>query len=477
MKKILLACGVALVVAALLLVPHGGSDAAAPPSSGTATDSAAVDAPGTPSALLQPSTAAARSEPVPIPGPSAAAAPFDLAAVLAAIAAAEAQGDERALETLLAQVVGDRARLDSVLALLESDDDASPGVRRGGIVTVAVAFARWSRGNGPDGLDGIPFCADVLQSLPRQPRETRELLIAYLAGTDAGEFPAIPGTMLPVILSLCRQHPDDASSYAKLLDRLGQDPGTLANHRSELLALILDTGHDELVAPALRALLALDPGAGVVSARALLEDAPRGSELHTLLVKSIATAAPAAVAVEVLVAVTDGSEFSAFEELARRPEARDEIQRRYSALVAADLDARARRALVASMSREETGTLLGIAGTDPSLEVRRQAFLTATVSRDVGPEGARAVREAYARRGTHGGIDARCAVFSAANVLLKSAGPARAEAVGLLGDIARDTSLPAADRRLALAKLRPHVPRESIADLEDLDAPTPQAGK
>jgi len=396
--------------------------------------------------------------------------------VLIAIAGAEAAGDERRLETLLTSIVGDRARLGAVLKLLESvDGGVSPVVRRGGVVCITVAFARWSRGSGPGEPVTSSFCEEVLHSLPRQPAETRHLLIGFLVGSDLGEVPAIPGSLLPAILSLCRQHPEEAASYARLLERLGQDPLTLANHRAELVALILEGQDLPLVEPALRALLALDPASGVAGARALLAEAPAGSQLHALIVKSIAVAAPPSVAVEVLLSAADGSEFAAFEELGRRPEAREEVRNHYSALVAANLDVRARRVLVASMGREETGTLLGIAETDPNLEVRRQAFLTATVTRDVGPDGLQAVRAAYARGGTSGGIDARCATVSAANLLLRSTGATRDGAIGLLGEIARDRSLPAADRRLALTKLRPHVPRESLTDLESLDQPAPQS--
>ncbi|MCY2960682.1 MAG: hypothetical protein NTY35_11000 [Planctomycetota bacterium] len=479
MKHILL-CGVAALILGLLLLRMRGHVNSASSTSWSGSQAAARGEPETtgPDLLLDPATDISRSDVAAQPDLPADSADLDLAGLLAAIARAEAAGDERSLEGLLVRIVGDRSRLQDVLAFLESDEGQTSAVeRRGGVVAIAVAFARWSRGDGPEGLDGPGFCEAVLQSLPRQPRESRELLIGFLVGTDHGEVPAIPGRMLPAILSLCRQHPDEAASYARLLDRLGQDPRALADHRGELMSLILEGQDEPLVGPALRALLALDPSSGAATARSLLDGAPPGSALQKLLVKSIAVSAPAAIAVEVLVAASDGSDFAAYAELARRPEAREELRNRYNALVAANLDARARRNLVASMSREETGTLLGIGGTDPHLEVRRQAFLTASVSRDIGLEGLRSIRDAYARRAAQGGIDARCAVLSASNVALRSTGPARDEALGLLGDIARDASLSSFERQLALSKLRPHVPRESLADLEALEPGGSQAGK
>lgn len=472
MKKLLLGGVAAAIVGLLFLLARGAPTTTFDglPGRGDRTASGLAE-PGLPDPLLGPPAGDRRADAPSAGAPPAAGDDFDLEAVLVAVARAEAAGDERALEDLLVRVAGDRARLGAILDLLERDESATSAVaRRGGIVAIAVAFARWSRGAGPEGLDAQEFCESVLHGLPRQPAATRELLIAFLVGTDHGDVPAISGAMLPTILALCTHHPEDAELYARLLERLGQDPLTLANHRGELLALVMGAQDGPLVAPALRALLALDPESGAATARTLLDAAPAGSALRQRIVQSLAGAAPAPVAVEVVASAADGSDFAAFEELARRPEAREEVRSRYNALVAAGIDVRGRRNLVASMNREDTGTLLGIAGTDPSLEVRRQAFLTATVSRDVGVDGVRSLRDAYARRGTPGGIDARGAVMSASNALRRSNGAARDEALGLLGDIARDTSLLANDRRMALAKLRPHVPRESLADLESLDA-------
>ena len=116
---------------------------------------------------------------------------------------------------------------------------------------------------------------------------------------------------------------------------------------------------------------------------------------------------------------------------------------------------------------------------DPSPDVRQQAFLTATVTRDVGTEGVRALRDAYARRADpRNGLGARGAVFAAENILIRGAGPVREEALRFLGEIARDPSASLADRRTALGRLRPHVPPESIADLAGLDLESDvQAGK
>ncbi len=402
------------------------------------------------------------------PGP-VAADEIDLEALLAAIARAEARGSAAELEALLLQVIANQERLAEVSFLLTATaPEPSVVVRRGGTIAIAVAFARWSRGSGPAGFDAQAFCVGVIRGLPALPAEGRKLLVGFLAGTDAAGAAAIPGSMLPAILSLCREHPDDAATYALLLERLDEDPTALAAHRAELLQLLAGGTHSDLSGSIVRALVALDPIGGSLAARSALDGAERGSLTRQKIVTALAGAAPPAVAVDVIASSADGFEFDAFHALSRRDEAREEVRSRYSALVAANLDPAARRRLVASMSGGDGSELLGIGATDPHLDVRKQAFLTATGSADVGSEGVQAIRDAYDRRAAHGGIDTRCAVLSAANVVLQSRGPARAEALGLLTDIARDGRLSETERRLALDKLRPHLTLESLAELEPL---------
>jgi len=403
-----------------------------------------------------------------------------LIAMLEAVARAEARGHDREMEVLLTALIGRIDRLRGILDLLESGGIAENHLaRRGAVATLVSAAARWSRGGGPPGLDGPAFVVEMLQRLPRQSAEDRALLVAFLSGTELGSNAVIGANQLEVVLGLCRDFPEDAALYAQLLAGLPGDPAELEPHRATLLAALAGDGPPALTGVLLRALLALDPLVAADAAEELLRSRPDDAMLRTVVAEALASAASPERAVDALLKLKDTGQFGAFAALSDRPETREVVRDRYNALVAANLDGRGRRVLVATMRNEETPLLLGIGATDPSPEVRQQAFLTVTLTRDVGTEGVQALRDAYARRSDpRNGLGARGALIAVGNVLIHTAGPAREDALRFLGDIARDPSVRLDDRRMALQRMRAHVPADSIADLVHLDADDEaQAGK
>jgi hypothetical protein len=121
------------------------------------------------------------------------------------------------------------------------------------------------------------------------------------------------------------------------------------------------------------------------------------------------------------------------------------------------------------MRGEDPAILIGIAESDPSPDVRQQAFLTGTLRPGESADAANALSTAYERRADPAvGVPTRGIVLSADNLVLNSRGPARDAALALMERIARDTANDMSDRLLALRRLRPHVPPESIADLGGL---------
>lgn len=198
--------------------------------------------------------------------------------------------------------------------------------------------------------------------------------------------------------------------------------------------------------------------------------------LHDAL--AIARHAPPEQAVELLLELHDPTQFGALAELANRPGAGVALRANYDRLVTTGTDPIGRRLLVAGMRGEDPTLLLDIAETDPSLEVRQQAFVTGTLRAGEDSRAVDMLRTAYRRRTDPTlGVPARGVVVAADNVVLNSRGPRRDAALALMEEIARDDASALSDRLFALRRLRPHVPAESIADLDGLgEAPEDSAG-
>ncbi len=411
------------------------------------------------------------------PDASTASTDTDLVSLLARIGFADATGDEVALAQLLPRIVGSGDRLLATLDLLEQAELVGHAhARRGALLVLSIGVARWARGGGPPDRDGVALTIEVLTRLPRLDEDSRSELTALIAGADIEGRAALDGRYLEVVLSLCREQPDQAFVYARLLERLADDPAQLQPFAERLRGLVAENNAPAVQALALRALFAVDPQSGTAAAQELVTAARGDAALREAVALTIARAAPAESAVELLLELRDSGQHAAFAALADRPEARGAVKDHYNRLAASGMDPTGRKILVASMRAEEPGLLLGIAESDPSTEVRLQAFLTGTLQSNDSVESVRSLRTAYERRADPRiGISTRGAVLSANNIVLNSRGRQREEALGLLAHIARDSTAAFDERMLALRKLRPHVPADSIADLGDLGGDSTQS--
>jgi hypothetical protein len=394
----------------------------------------------------------------------------DLIALLAAIGLADAQRDDAFLAARLAEVVGLASRLLETVDLLESGRlHAIPHARRGALVALTVGVARWSRGGGPEGADGVSWTSEVLLRLPRLDGDTRAELAARIADAEVAGRGLLDGRYLAIVLDLCSAHPEDASIYTSLLRRIADDPASLRPYTALLQAALVEPSAPALRAFALRVLFVLEPAIAAGVAVELLAAARGDPLLRGEVARAIAQSAPPELAVELLLELHDPSLHAAFGELADRPGAPALLRDHYNRLAAAGTDSIGRRILVASMRAEDPGILIGIAESDPSPDVRQQAFLTGTLRPNDSVDGANALSTAYERRADPAvGIPTRGIVLSADNVVLNARGPARDAALALMERIARDSRNDMSDRLLALRRLRPHVAPESIADLGGL---------
>ncbi|MBL8861522.1 MAG: hypothetical protein JNK02_05870 [Planctomycetes bacterium] len=476
----------------LLWIPSGGPVRGDPE---RASGAVLPPAPDGPAAVLAAGAETGRAERTPAAAPGGLretserppVGGLDLAALLAEIGAAERTGDVAALAALLPRIVGSAQTLRAVAALLEHPtqlaalDPRAAGVhqgasarladraRHGALVALSVGVARWSRGGGPPDGDGVALTREVLARLPRLDEETRAELVGWIGRSESAGLPALDARYLDAVLELCRADPGEAATYVELLEPMIGDLEGLGAQRATLWGAIA-SGHAPFVRGfALRALFALDPEAGALAATELLDAARRDPALRSAAAAAIAAGAPPSRAVELLVALRDPSLHAAFAAFAARPEARAAAREHYGRLVAAGEDPTGRQLLVASLRGEDPELLFAIAETDPHAAVRQQAFLTATLAPGEGQGGVRALRAAWERRtDPRLGVPARGVVLAAENVILNGRGPARDEALRLLGDIARDRDLALSERLLAVRTLRPHVPAGSLADLEGL---------
>lgn len=405
------------------------------------------------------------------PGPDAGpGALLDLRAALAAIGLADARRNEEELAARLPEVVGLAERLLATSDLLESAElDTIPHARRGAIVALSVGVARWSRGGGPADRDGVSWTTELLVRMPRLDEDTRLELAQRIAGMEVVGRAALDGRYVTTLLDLCRDDPDSTAASVVLLERIADEPEQFRPHIDMLHALLIDPSAPELRTLALRVLFALEPVSALSAALELVKAARADPSLRGSLALAIARYASPEQAVELLLELHDPTQFGALAELAGRPGAGLALRANYDRLVTTGADPIGRRLLVAGMRGEDPELLFDIAATDPSLEVRQQAFMTGTLQAGEDPRAVDLLRTAYQRRTDPMlGVPARGVVVAADNVVLNSRGPRRDAALALMEEIARDDANALSDRLFALRRLRPYVAAESIADLDGL---------
>ncbi len=410
-------------------------------------------------------------------------APTDLRSTLAAIGLADARRNEAELAVRLPHVVGLAERLLATSELLESAQlDAIPNARRGAIVALSVGVARWSRGGGPADRDGVSWTTELLVRMPRLDEDARLELANRIAGMEVAGQSALDERYVTVLFDLCRDDPASAATYVVLLARIADEPEEFRPHIPLLHSILADAGSAdgsaedessaELRALALRVLFELEPASALAAALDLVKTARTNANLRGSLAAAIARYAPPEQAVELLLELHDPTQFGALAELAGRPGAGAALRENYDRLVTTGADPIGRRILVAGMRGEDPSLLFDIAVTDPSLEVRQQAFVTGTLRADEDPRAVSMLRTAYERRTDPTlGVPARGIVVAADNVVLNSRGPRRDAALALMEEIARDDANELSDRLFALRRLRPYVAAESIADLDGLGDP------
>ncbi len=417
-------------------------------------------------------SAGARRDAGPARGAEAAEPPpaASLRGLLQLAARHEAAGDGTALEAVLGAVYAPPHGAAAVLrglAAAEFDDDAI--ARRGAVVALCVAVARDTAAGGADTLRA------VLENLPGLQDDVRQELVESLAATRLSGRAAVGPEHLARIVERCRADPAIAPDLIPLLSGMEADAATFAGHRTALLELLAMTEVPGLAAAALRMLWRLDPAEGEAALAALDADARARPRLREALAQAIARSAPPARAAELLAGRTDAAAKLAISVLGDREEALESIRDRYSMLVAAGLDDTARVTLVTGMHRESPAVLLGILETDPSRPVREQAILTLTSSHAVDVRAVQALRDA--RLGGPAAIGAASCAAAAGNVVTRSSGPARAEALRLLEEIASDGTVDRRTRTHALGLLQRHLPADVYASLRMPAASPAQAGQ
>lgn len=390
--------------------------------------------------------------------PTVEAPPGDLIARLGAVT--RARGDARAVERAVDDVLGGSGDPGDVLALLETplvDGDAD--ALAGAVTTVEHALAR-------DRGDRVVL--EVLAALPRLRDASRARVALAASALTVEGAPRIGARFWPDLVALQRAHPARADDLAALFARLHEDRAGLEGRWPDVVAAARLVEYPSVAAAAVRCAWELDPHAAVRLTDELRAHDDLGRELEHELAQLTARRLAPSEAIDALAGRSTPVALAGLLALAERPDADEALRAEYDELAATGADERGRLHVVHAMRTAETSVLVDIARRDPSARVRERALLTLTSTRALDADEVsllRALRDAGPDS-----IGAGACATAAGQVVVRSCGPARADALELLREIATDPRVAESERRTALDVLARH---ERTPD----DEPPDQAGK
>jgi hypothetical protein len=320
-------------------------------------------------------------------------------------------------------------------------------------------------------LDGHALVVAILRALPDILEPARRRLAAILGGqrNENGDR-ILDASYAAELERLAEAHPELAALYHELLAGLLEDEGRATEVLETLYAT--DTDSPTLVGAALARWLETHAETAMAWAAETYDAEDASEELRQAISSAVARAAPVEEASQFLGQRAQRTMLAEFLTLGERDGGLAALDDEYWRLrILGDADERGRTMLVSGMGSLGTEALLAIAGEDPSLSVRAQAWTTLTNADSFEPsEGAlQRLREAWDRQADPSLGVPPYGVISAASNFARRAGQGapglRAGALELLKTIALDPAQPERTRASALQSLRPLLSAQEFEQL------------